>query len=459
MVAFLAYARRARRLMGLLLLFCWAGCEGSTPTRPNVVVYVIDTLRSDSLGAYGNSRIPTPAIDRIARDGVVFEQASSASSWTRASIATLLTGVAPPAHGTVGRRDALPGDLTTLGELLQSHGYATAFVTSNPNVGSFFGFGRGFDQLVELYGRREPGYVQVDELVTRSDDVTRAALDWIDQADSPYFLVVLSIDPHSPYAPPPQFDRFAPADAARDVDGSRESLQRRDLSPAQQARIRSLYDAEVAFTDVAFGQLVEELRNRGSFDETLLVVTSDHGEEFWERGVRGHGSSLAEAAIRIPLLVHFPASERVVAGTRRSDPAGLVDLAPSILDVIGLPGADDLPGRALFRESEPAASFSSLSLEGHSLAAARGARWKLVWDLAADTRSLYDLAADPFERTPVEPNASQAAREAHARLQDVVRHGLANRRTTAPERQSVGPLPPDVEATLRELGYLDDVED
>jgi arylsulfatase A-like enzyme len=453
--AFLAYAWRRRRAGVLALGLLASGCQpGSDPASdpPNVLIYVIDTLRRDSLGSYGNTRVPTPNIDAAAREGVVFEQATSPSSWTRASMATLLTGFDPPAHGAVDRRDALPRDLPTLAERLREHGYAAGFVTSNPNVGTPFGFDRGFDEITELYGRREPGYVRVEELTTRSDEVVATALDWLDRAAHPFLLVVLAIDPHSPYQPPPEFDRFGPADA--DIDGSQASLQRRDLDAAQRARIRGLYDAEVAYSDAEFGKLVAGLRERRLLDETLLVITSDHGEEFWERGVRGHGLSLAEASIRIPLIVRFPGSQRVAAGTRRGDPAGLDDLVPSVLDLLGLPGDGALPGRSLFGEHAPAPTFASLSLEGRSLAAAREPRWKLVWDLAADTRALYDLELDPLERSPVPRDASSEASAAHERLSQSIARRLAERRGNGGEE--VGALPEDVEATLRALGYLED---
>jgi len=452
--AFLAYACRGRRACPLALALLTIGCQPAPEPRPNVVVYIVDTLRSDSLGSYGNERISTPHIDAVAREGVVFEQATSPSAWTRASVATLLTGVDPPAHGAVDRRDALPHDLLTLGERLRAHGYASAFITSNPNVGSFFGFGRGFDDIIELYGRREPGIVRVEELIADSAQVSASALDWLDRAARPFFLVVLCIDPHSPYTPPDEFDRFAGTSPATDIDGSQAALQRRDLTAAHRARIRSLYDAEIAYTDASFGTLVEGLDERGVLDDTLLVVTSDHGEEFWERGMRGHGRSLAEAAIRIPLIIRFPHSPRVVAGSRRTDPAGLDDLVPSVLDLLGLPRDEALPGRALFGEADPTPTFASLSLEGHAIAAAREPRWKLVWDLTTDSRALYDLASDPLEQSPVAVETSRQAIAAEGRLRQAIAQGLADRRTH--DDAEVGPLPAEIEATLRALGYLGD---
>jgi arylsulfatase A-like enzyme len=265
------------------------------------------------------------------------------------------------------------------------------------------------------------------------------------------------VDPHSPYTPPPEFDRsdrFAGADSASEIDGSQASLQRSDLTGAQRERIRSLYDGEVAYTDASFGALTEGLRERGVLDDTLLIVTSDHGEEFWERGVRGHGSSLAEAAIRIPLIVRFPRSHRVVAGSRHTDPAGLDDIVPSVLDLLGLPRDEALPGRTLFDGTPASPTFASLSLEGRAIAAAREPRWKLVWDLAADVRALYDLEADPLEQSPLAGETSSQAAAAEVRLRRAIALGLANRR--APGGSQIDALPPDVEATLRALGYLDD---
>ena len=464
MNGFLVYAPRSCRI-ALAVLFSALACGGSSPATPlpNVLLYVVDTLRADRLGAYGNTSVPTPHIDAIAREGVVFEQATSPSSWTRASMATLLTGLLPPQHGALDRTDPLPGDVTTLGERLSRRGYATGFVTSNPNVGSFFGFARGFDVVTELYGRRRPGTIGVEELVTRSEDVTAAALDFIDSAARPFFLVVLSIDPHSPYEPPTEFVP-PPAVGEADIDGSQATLQRKDLGPAEHARIRSLYEAEIAYSDAWFGALVDGLRERGDLDDTLLVFTSDHGEELWERGIRGHGRSLAEAAIRIPLVIRHSASDRIVPGTRRSDPAGLEDVLPTVLDLIdpggGEPGSsgaaawDELPGRALFASATAPPAVSSLSLDGLSIVAAREYPWKLVWDRRNGATALYDLANDPLELAPVAPDASPQAAAAHARLRDAIAAGSTGR--PAARRETVGPLPDDVEATLRALGYLDD---
>jgi len=264
---------------------------------------------------------------------------------------------------------------------------------------------------------------------------------------------VLAIDPHSPYERPPGFDPLE-VERRSDIDGSQASLQRRDLNDSQRAHIRALYDSEVAYNDRSFGELLDGLLARGLLANTLILFTSDHGEEFWEHGRRGHGKSLSEAAIRIPLVISQLSSPRLARATRRADPAGLDDIVPTVLDLLGLPHDSTLPGRSLFDESPAAPTFASLTLDGHRLAAAREAQWKLVWDLADDQQALFDLAADPLETAPIAPDTSPASREAHARLQQAIAQGLANRR--ANKSNPVGPLPPEIEQTLRALGYLDD---
>ena len=178
----------------------------AAPTRPNVLLYVVDTLRADALRSYGNEAASTPHFDAFAAQGVLFENAWANASWTRASVATLLTGLYPWRHRAEGRLERLPEAVTTLGEVLRAHGYATALVTSNPNVGNVFGFDQAFDRVIELYRRRDPGIVRGSELITPSDVVTAEALEWLRSAGRPFFLVVLSTDPHAPYHPPQSFD-------------------------------------------------------------------------------------------------------------------------------------------------------------------------------------------------------------------------------------------------------------
>jgi arylsulfatase A-like enzyme len=283
---------RALALGAAVLAGLAAGCAPAPrEPQPNILLYVVDTLRADALAPYGNPLVETPAAARLAAEGTLYERAHAHTSWTRASAATLLSGLGAAAHGAEGRDDALPAGIPLVSEALRAAGYATAAVVANPNVGSVFGFDRGFDEFIELYQRREKGYVAVDELRTSADEVTRRAVEWLDRAGRPFFLVVLTIDPHSPYRPPARHDRYGRGIASR-VTGSSADLHRTDLSPADRQRLHSLYLGEVAANDEALGGLLARLEAVGELDSTAVILTSDHGEEFWEHGGRGHGHTL-----------------------------------------------------------------------------------------------------------------------------------------------------------------------
>lgn len=199
--------RRAARCIAALAAASLLGC-GTEPAPANVLLYTVDTLRADSLACYGNERVATPHIDRLAAEGWLHPNAWANSSWTRSSMASLFTGRYPRRHGVMGRADALPGSLATLGDQLQARGYATAFITANPNVGSVFGFQQGFGEIMELYRRRTKGTVGPTELIARSDEITDRAIEWLGHSQRPFYLAVLSVDPHAPYAPPVRFDRY-----------------------------------------------------------------------------------------------------------------------------------------------------------------------------------------------------------------------------------------------------------
>jgi arylsulfatase A-like enzyme len=397
----------------------------ASPPSPNLLVYVVDTLRADSLGVYGGELARTPHIDAFAASGVTFTEAFANSSWTRPSMASLLTGLYPTRHAANTRAAALPTGLPTLGELLSAHGYRTGFITTNPNVGSFFGFARGFDETIELYGRREAGVVDESELITRADAVTARAVEWIDAAPRPFALVVHTIDPHAPFDPPPAFDVYGDGPSYTEI----------------------LYAGEVAFADAAFGDLLDALRSRGLLDAMLVVFTADHGEEFFEYGRIGHGESLSDPVLRIPLIVRFPASSRVVAGRREARVAELVDVVPSVLDLLGLASAAPTDGASLFASAPPGPSLSTLRLEGRDLRAAVEPPWKLVHDVAAGASSLYDLEAG--EKAPSTAAGASAARERLTAALDAL--GEASPATLV----SPGDLDEQGRAALRALGYVE----
>ena len=446
-----------RRGAAILVVAFAVGCTREPSPPPNVLLYVVDTLRADSLGAYGNRTITTPAIDRFAREGVVFENAVAQSSWTRPSIASMLTGLHPAVHGAENRDEPVAASVPLLAERFRERGYATAAFTTNPNVGSFYGFARGFDEFYELYERTAPGFVRSTELVTTSDVVTQQVSDWIDRANKPFFLFVLTIDPHAPYTPPAEFDRYGDpqvAVSAEDFDRSRKE----PIGEHAMARIRSLYAGEVSFNDRSFGALLTHLERKKLTETTVVALTSDHGEEFWEHGRRGHGHELFEESIRVPLIIRGPA--RVTAGRRIAAPvAASVDLAPTLLELAGIPPTSGMNGRSLFAESAPdPVIHSRLRLGERELEAVRRFPWKLVLDIGAGRGSLFDLSHDPSERADVSMREKAVGAELAADLDRRLAVSDERRRALLggdrPAGVSATALPEKAREALKALGYV-----
>ena len=453
--------RRNRVLIRLFAVVLVTACsgedrDGPQANRTSILLYVVDTLRPDSLGVYGNDAVNTPHFDRLAAEGVLFEEATANTSWTRASMASLFTGLYPTRHRTRTKFDHLPEEIPTLAEILRNEGYETAFINANPNVGGFFGFDRGFQDLKQLYARSTPGMVDSSELIATCEEITSEAIDWISGTRGPFFLTILSVDPHAPYRPPASYDRYG-GDYRGPVQGEFSSMARPDLTPADRLRVRSLYDAEVSFNDAAFGRLIEYLREQGRLDETIVILTADHGEEFWEYGRRGHGRSLAEPVIHVPLILRFPSDPRVERGMRSKRPVELVDVLPTLLDLLGLGTPAQLDGASLLGPGSPEdVSFSELSLPGFKLRAVRDRSWKLVADLRTGDSELYSLGPPLAEADAIDivgsPVAAAAQKRLAAALDRILREAEESR---SDPRDSPEPLPPAVEEALRELGYIE----
>jgi len=451
-------------LGGALLLLAIAtagGCGGhrEQATAPNIVLYVVDTLRADSVTPYGNTVVDTPALESLAANGVLFENAYAQSSWTRASMASLLTSLDPEVHGAVGRADVLPESATLLSEHLREHGYYTGLVNTNPNAGSFFGFAQGFDDVVELYARREPGRVRVTELAADGEQVAQVVTDWMADAPEPFFLTVLSLDPHSPYQAPAQFDRYG-GSYAGPADGSQQFITRNDLTVADRKRVRSLYLAEVAYSDRALATTLEFLDENGLARRTIFAFTSDHGEEFWEHGRRGHSWSLFEESIHIPLIFRYPG--RVPAGERVTLPVESIDVFPTLLNLAGIPLPAGIAGRPLFPLDElgPAPVYSSHERQTSHLVSLRSGKWKLIWDRNSEQRFLFDLELDPGETRDLARDEPDRLREISDLVRERRRAGEARAIALGFEadtkRASPKRLADDQRRLLEELGYTEE---
>jgi len=352
--------------------------------RPSVFVIVVDTLRADHLPLYGYPLPTTTHLDRLAEDGTVFTRAFAHAPWTRPSCATLLTSRLPD-EIWMGRVDSvLPRSIPTLAQHLRAEGYRTVAILSTLQLSPQFGFGRGFDEMdmgavhLAYTGLRLPlsrvGLIDGRDLYPRYDarQVTDRALGWLAgrSRDEPVFMYLHYTDPHAPYLPPAGEDRwreFAGREAA--------ALDEPPFSPAVGGPHRGVarealvarYDAEIAFFDRHLGRFLDYLRSEDLYDEALVVLTADHGEEFDEHGGFGHGHSLYNELLYVPLVVKYPTRLSDANGRRVPFPRGLVDVVPTVSEVLGAHWpAGSFRGRSLLRderEGEPIAVYSVASSE------------------------------------------------------------------------------------------------
>jgi arylsulfatase A-like enzyme len=432
---------------------------------------MVDTLRADHLSCYGYTGGTTPRIDGLARDGLRFANAFSQASWTRPSVATILTGLYPSSHGAVHKADALPDRVDTLAEQLQRGGYRTVGFANNANVSPVFNFQQGFDEYrylapdlffhadeqaaqLALYNglrlvreRFLARRVDVRNYYHPAEDVSEAVRRWLDGGGAgaqPFFLFLHYMDPHDPYM-------------AHPFDGEGYARVANPNPPAGLAeQYRRLYDGEIAYLDVHLGALFDELEKRGLYDKTLVVLTADHGEEFQEHGGWWHGTTLYDEQVQVPLIVK-PAG-RAGGGRLVEELATSLDVAPTILAAAGLPRPDTLQGHALPLDggAPPARQgvFAEEDLEGNVLQAVRTLEWKLVIANPGNPRGLapeelYDLGRDPGERANVVASAPAEAETMRAELGK----SILTAREHAGSTQQTG-TDAATEERLRSLGYV-----
>jgi len=441
------YVRRL--FLALLLPVLLLGCTSPAEMpRPNVVLISIDTLRPDHLGAYGYARATSPSIDALAAGGVLFENALSPSSWTLPAHASLLSGVSPYRHGAVAATARIRDDVPLLAELLRAHGYHTAAFVNAPFVSRTYGFARGFERFEQRFERKRRDTAERHQQV----------LDGVAALEPPFFLFVHYMDVHSPFRPPREFNRFAKdrhsVAVLKDLgQGSIFTLQRGiragrlEISAEAVQRFEDLYDDEILAMDAKIGELVTVLRAR--FQNAIVILTSDHGEEFLEHGSIGHGDTLYEEVLRVPLIVAGPG---VVQGARAPELVSLLDIVPTVLEWLGAPRPAGLEGRSLAPMLAERAGNArrDVMLALHTGAhdgsvALRGMRdeaRKLIRDDYAKRTEFYDLASDPAECHSLAPQATDAKLE-----QALARLGVP---------ETVAAPKPDAETveSLKALGYL-----
>jgi arylsulfatase A-like enzyme len=418
-------ARRAPAILiaiGVLAVLTWhVSARRRAPV--GVVLVTLDTTRADRLSAYGFMDAAMPALDRLAREGVVFDQATTVAPLTLPAHASLLTGLLPPRLGVRDNADtALAATHTTLAEILHARGFRTGAFVASAVLDPERGLAQGFDVYKGAVASRP---TMTEARQRRADDVTTDALQWLEQvAGSRFFLWTHLYDPHAPYDPP-------------------EPFRSRHADP---------YVGEIAFADSQIGRLLDELARRQLLERTVVVVASDHGEGLGEHGERDHGIFVYETVLRVPLMIRVPRGH--IPPRRVAEVVRLTDVMPTVLELLDLP-APSMDGVSLVRLM---AGRAQLHLEAYAeamypqrfgwspLRSLRDERFKLI---DAPRPELYDLERDPFEQHNVY--------DVHPYVAEVMRQRIASFDAGGPPgvaaASAAGPST-ELRERLSALGYV-----
>ncbi len=510
--------RSARRLLcylGILSATAGCGAGGSASNPANVVLIVVDTLRPDFLGAYGGARSPTPHIDRLAADGIVFDNSFAPTPITGPSHAALFTSRHPSELGLVNNsRSRLRADVPVLAEILEAAGYATGATIALATVGKKWGFDRGFDRFEDRLR---------NAWILSADQVLPATLETLKGLDPPFFLWSHFADPHEPYRAhgtaehdaevavegivlgrvstssadlrlldlelrpgsnevviraghPFKVRRLAlrqrgwkkptfepaqpPLGYLREYRATIHAPKRRQLKlvvqlsdqveDAEEVTVR--YALEVSFADRYVGVLLDRLRELGLYDESLIIFTSDHGEGLGCHGFGGHVETVYDCMVRVPLIIKPPRG--FSRPTRRSDPAGLVDVMPTVLSLLGVEPRPLMRGRDLLAIGAERLD-PTLFLETHrpqsrkTFFGLRGARHAVILDATEKRWELYDLRRDPVQHV----NIFDLADPAHARWATRLRDRLRREARLLEGAPNSSEVDEATREMLRSLGY------
>ena len=450
--------------LGAIAISCHLG-----RSKPNVILIIIDTARKDHFSCYGYSRQLTPRIDELAKDGVKFDNAEAAAPWTLPSIASILTGLYPHKHmAGYAANDPkthqegltyINSSVITLAEVLFDNKYQTVGSFQNPFVDPGYGLNRGF----EIYD-----YFPGDDLrIRRADTVVEWAMNWLEKAREkrrPFFMVLHFFDPHLAYDPIPQFASpfiygykgglhppFDPGNA--DLEKIRNGEIK--YNDEDKKFIEGLYDGELSFVDSSLGRLFDFLKLNNLYDNTLIIVTGDHGEEFWDHNSYEHGHTLYQELLSMSLIVRFPMAEN--KGLVVKDRVSLVDIAPSILAYLRIESTMTTEGMSFIKM--PGASIKPASMPivaednriGDPLQALYRGQYKLILNIATGEIQIYNLDNDPGEKTNLfgrketyPPEIVDQIKGVAAKIQKLRAEGK-----TLPAKIS-----PEIIEKLRALGYI-----
>lgn len=444
----------------------WIPPQRADAGRPDVFIYLIDALRADHVGCYGYPRPTTPSIDSFARGAVVYEQAHTVTPWTRPSVASLMTGLYPLAHGVTdtesSKLDTWP---VTIAEALLADGYRTQHMTSAVQSSEHFGFRQGITD-----------YAYEDGCPSRLlNERINALLEEVDP-EQPVFMYVHTLDVHAPYTPLPEQRRLFDRGLRGRHDGSIEAFSRAgllhpNLSSEEMQHLIDLYDAVVCKNDTAFGGFLRVLARLGRLDNSLIIVLADHGEAFGEHDTLSHGFTLNVEDMHIPLIIRYPQEWR--AGVRVEDRVSLVDVYPTIMSAAGAAPALSygLPGRDLAALTDGSRPVPPVPIFAEVCQKKRGIDlvgvideegYKRVFDMSptpgacspSASIGLWDTNRDPQEQTDLRQTRPLRADYHEVLMAQYLATQQGWRGAAGEGPGASAPLTDDVRKKLEALGYL-----
>lgn len=451
------------------------GKKSGSTHHTNVILITLDTTRADHLSCYGYSRKTSPHLDELADRSLVFLNGISPSSWTIPAHASLFTGLLPSQHGAISREDKgissgypLPPYDFVIARLLRKYGFNTAGFVSGPFLKSAFGFSQGFN----TYGDEWVGFDR------RANDLNKEMERWLkDNYLSPFFLFINYFDPHAPYNPPQYYDSPFKDRYERNIDFisfQPDSIAKGEIEPLRGddlARAIDLYDTEILFTDHYLGELFRQLEDYGLLEDSLIIITADHGESFGENGVWGHGGIFIESQVRVPLIIHCPS--RIKSPKKIVRQVQTTSLYSTVLSFLNIP----VPSRAIYdvittnlfavAERElliaPAYTFAERNNNTGYFGMLRSNRWKYIMHESKDSpqhaptwEMLFDLAADPKELQNLAGQGLEIQslmRTEFTVLQDKLAHLKKHLSTMRGVPSAPSPIDSELQQSLKALGY------
>ena len=377
-------------------------------SHPDILFILIDSIKASHLGCYGYGRNTTPNIDRFAKaECVRFETVIPGGSWTVPAVMTLFTSLSADEHRRVMPNLPHNEKAVTLAETLRGAGYVTVGITANGMVSHRFGYGKGFDHWDDYSATLPPeaGMMRAASGYAKGMMLTKMGLNQLKRRNpaKPLFLFLFYMDPHWDFYPPPPYDRMFDSTGKGPIRNA-WAMKADKVTPEIRQRTLDAYDGEIAYCDNAISNLLASVAAMPRGNDTIIVIAGDHGESFWERGFSGHGNYLYDQELKVPLMIRVPKSRGLKPGTVVKGQVGGIDLAPTLIDLAGVPVPPSWKGRSLVPAMERGVSDGRPVVTETRVRdrlwqrAVRTDRWKVIAiDDFTKPVEAYDLVADPGE--------------------------------------------------------------